>query len=189
MTVIVTGFEPFGTSRTNSSGLLVAALHALEEPSVFTAILPTSYRRAEARMLELLHAHRPATVLMLGLSSEAVGLRLERVARNLDDCESPDNDGEVRLRRTIVEHAPPSYRSSLPLRRMAETARHLHEDAAWSDDAGSYVCNHVFFTAAHWTATQLPASRCGFVHLPALEESGDRLTRLLEIVRRWIVEF
>ncbi|HSB69264.1 MAG TPA: pyroglutamyl-peptidase I [Candidatus Methylomirabilis sp.] len=188
MTTLVTGFEPFGGSRTNSSELVVTAMGAMGEPGVITAILPTSYRRAEARIGDLLHAHRPNTVLLLGLCDGAARIRLEQVALNLDDSDAPDNDGEVRLRQRIVEGAPVGYWNSLQLNRMADAARDLGEDVVFSHDAGGYVCNHVFFTAAQVVATEFPGTRCGFVHLPAVQGSGERLTRLLNIVQIWIAE-
>lgn len=186
MTTLVTGFEPFGGSSTNSSELVVTALAAVDEPGVITAVLPTSYRRAEARLGDLLHAHRPHAVLLLGLSDSAAGIRLEQVALNLDDSDAPDNDGEVRLRQRIVEGAPVGYWSSLQLNRMADAARDLREEVVFSHDAGGYVCNHAFFTAAHLLATEFPGSRCGFVHVPAVQGPGERLTRVLDIVRIWI---
>lgn len=188
MTTLVTGFEPFGGSKVNSSELVVTALAALGELGVITAVLPTSYRRAEARIGDLFRAHRPRTVLMLGLAENAARICLEQVALNLDDSDAPDNDGEVRLRQRIVEGAPVGYWSSLQLDRMAEAARDLGEEVVFSHDAGGYVCSHVFFMAAHLVATEFLGSRCGFVHLPAVQGSGERLTRLLDIVRIWIAE-
>lgn len=186
MTTLVTGFEPFGGSKVNSSELVVTALAALGELGVITAVLPTSYRRAEARIGDLFRAHRPRTVLMLGLAESTAEIRFEQVALNLDDCDAPDNDGKVRLRQRIVEGAPVGYWSSLQFDRMADASRDLGEDVLFSHDAGGYVCNHVFFTAAHLVATELPDSRCGLVHLPAVPEADERLSRFLEIVRIWI---
>jgi pyroglutamyl-peptidase len=186
MTTLVTGFEPFGGLKANASELVVRALATWAEPGVITAVLPTSYRRAEARIGDLLHAHQPRTVLLLGLDQNTPRIRIEQVALNLDDSHAPDNDGEVRLRRRIIEEAPVGYRSSLPLESLAEVARDLGEDVDFSHDAGAYVCNHVYFTATHLVATELPRTRCGLVHLPALRGPGSRLTSLLKIVRIWI---
>lgn len=186
MTTLVTGFEPFGESKVNSSELLVTALDSLARPDVITEILPTSYRRAEARIGELLRSHRPRTLLMLGLAEATTRIRFEQVALNLDDSDAPDNDGEVRLRGRVVEGAPVGYWSSLELDRMADASRRLGERVLFSHDAGGYVCNHVFFTAAHLVATVYPATRCGFVHLPAVATSDERLSRFVEIVRIWI---
>jgi pyroglutamyl-peptidase len=188
VTTLVTGFEPFGGSNVNSSELIVTALATLGERGVITAVLPTSYRRAEARIGELLYTYRPRTLLMLGLAEDADTIRLEQVALNLDDSDAPDNDGEIRLQQCIVEGAPVSYRSTLQLNRMADAASNLGEDVNFSDDAGGYVCNHAFFIAAHLVATEFPGSRCGLVHLPAVQGADERLTRLRDIVRTWIAE-
>src|SRR5262245_50053997 len=50
MTTLVTGFDAFGGVAVNSSELVVTALAARAEPGVITAVLPTSYRRAGARI-------------------------------------------------------------------------------------------------------------------------------------------
>ncbi len=188
MTTLVTGFEPFGGSKVNSSELVVKALDSLGQPNVVTAVLPTSYRRAEAQIGDLLRAHRPDTLLMLGLAEPTPKIRFEQVALNLDDSESTDNDGDLRMRGRIVEGAPVGYWSSLQLDRMADATRRHGERVLFSHDAGGFVCNHVFFTAAHLVATVYPATRCGFVHLPALSSSDKRLPRFVEIVRSWIKE-
>jgi pyroglutamyl-peptidase len=186
VTVLVTGFEPFGGSDVNASQLLVSALAQAREPGLVAAVLPTSYRRAEARIVDLIRSHRPTAILLTGLAPEAPGIRFEEVALNLDNHDAPDNDGEVRRRRRIVETAPVGYWNTLPLDAMAGTAGSLSEDVAFSHDAGGYVCNHVFFTARHVVATEQPTVRCGFVHLPAVQGHGERLGRLVKVVRAWI---
>ncbi|MEN8184635.1 MAG: pyrrolidone-carboxylate peptidase, partial [Myxococcota bacterium] len=40
---------------------------------------------------------------------------------------------------------------------------------AWSDDAGGFLCNHVFYRARDWVEHAGLAIPCGFVHLPPLE--------------------
>ena len=189
MTVLVTGFDPFGEEPTNSSQLVVDALAKVSPEGVATAVLPTSYREAEKRIRDLVQTHRPKQILMLGLANGTKVITLEQAALNLDDCASPDNDGEVRLRQRIAEDAPIGYWSSLPLERMASIARQLGHDIVFSHDAGGYVCNHVFFTAAHVLAADLPDAKCGFVHLPFISGPGERLTDVLEVVQAWIADW
>ncbi len=188
MTTLVTGFEPFGGASSNASELVVTALAAQAGADVATAVLPTSYSRAAANICDLLRDHRPRRVLMLGLADGSARLRFEQVALNLNDSTAPDNDGEVRLRQRIVVEAPVGYWSTLPLGRMAKVARRHGEEIEFSRDAGGYVCNHVFFTAAHLAARDLPGTDAGFVHLPAVEQADSRLKRFIEIVRAWIAE-
>ena len=186
MTTLVTGFDPFGEAELNASELVVTALSDLNDPGVVTAILPTSYRRAEERMDQLLRTHHPNLVLMLGLAGDRTRICLEQVALNLNDSSKPDNDGEIRQQKRIIEEGPVGYWSSLPLEDMAADARRFGEEIVFSRDAGSYVCNHLFFTSAHLIATAYPNCRCGFVHLPPLDGPGERLDRFVEIVRSWI---
>lgn len=186
MTTLVTGFESFGAVDVNSSELVVAALAAFADAGVVAAILPTSYFRAEKRVGELLEVHRPDSVLMLGHAEKATKICLEQIALNFDSSDAPDNDGEVRSYRSIIEGGPASYRSSIHLEHMANAARDLGVDVELSRDAGGYVCNHVFFTVAHLVAKKFPSTRFGFVHLPPLHGSSEDLARLVYLVRNWI---
>ena len=185
---LVTGFEPFGGSTVNSSELVVNALSAARLPGVVTAVLPTSYRRAGVLMTALMRQHRPSQVFMLGLAQSSAAIRFEEVAQNLDDCAAPDNDGEIRLGRCIIEEAPEIYGNTLPLDWMSRVARGLGEKTTVSRDAGGFVCNHVFFTTAHLMVTEFPEIRCGFVHLPAVPQGSKRLNRIVDLVGIWATD-
>lgn len=139
-------------------------------------------------MADLLQQHRPDQVLMLGLAAGEQALRLEQVALNLDNAESPDNGGEVRQCTRIVEQGPVGYWSTLPLAAMARQAGRIGEAVQFSHDAGGFVCNHVFFSTLHRLARAGGGSRGGFVHLPPLD-TGERLVRVAGLVRTWIEDF
>lgn len=185
MTILITGFVAFAGMERNASQLVVEALAELELDGVLTAVLPTAYRAADKRIQELMTMHRPERILMLGLARQSKALRLELAARNLDDCAEADNDGEVRLRKKIVDETDVTHLSSLPLGRMADIARELGNEVEYSRDAGGFVCNHVFFTAAELIASELPGSRCGFVHLPDLSVGSDEFYRVVELIQAW----
>lgn len=184
--ILITGFEPYGGASFNPSELIVKQLAAFKESGVVTALIPTSYRRAEADIVDLLQIHQPSIVLMLGLKRRASRLSLEHVARNMDNSITPDNDGEIRVRERIIQEAPDSYSNSLQLDHMANIAGDQGEPVDYSRDAGGYVCNHLFFIASHIAATEFDNCRCGFVHVPPMEESSERLQRVVEIIRDWV---
>jgi len=186
MTTLITGFGPFETWSENTSELAIRRLDTLGLRSVVTAVLPVSYTRAGERVSELLEAHRPATLILLGLAGSAERVRLERVARNRDDSTRPDMDGVVRDDRAIVADAPATYASTLPLAAMASAATELGVPIDYSDDAGGYVCNHTFFVACHLTASRFPNCRSGFVHVPDLAGDEGALQRLVATLERWV---
>jgi len=165
--ILVTGFERFGAHDHNSSEAIALALEAAGDPRFTCRVLPTSYRRAGELIETWLDAELPGAVVMLGLAARAEALRLERFARNRDHSETADNDGESRLDRAIVRAAPEVYASTLPLERCAVAVRRRGVPVEFSESAGGFLCNHVFFRARHrleLTNQQIP---CGFLHVPA----------------------
>ena len=165
--VLVTGFEPFRGERVNPSEQVVRALAG--RPELITAVLPVSYRRAAEQLSLLLEAHRPRALLLLGLAAGSA-IRLERAARNCDASEGPDEDGEARAATPIAALGPADYASTLPLAAFAARLAGLALPVVWSDDAGGFLCNHVFYRARAWAAEQSGLTiPCGFVHLPPFE--------------------
>lgn len=166
--ILVTGFDPFGEHTHNSSAALVEALAERNDPELSCRILPTSFRRA-GELIETWVDERPAAVVMLGLAASATALRLERFARNRDDAESADNDGESRRDAKIVPFAPEVYASTLPLERFAAALRRLGTPVELSESAGGFLCNHVFYRARHALELRNLGTPCGFVHVPATQ--------------------
>ncbi|MEN8160477.1 MAG: pyrrolidone-carboxylate peptidase, partial [Myxococcota bacterium] len=110
--MLVTGFERFGAHEVNSSEHVVRALAS--RPDLRTAVLPVSFRRAAPRLQQLVDAHRPRALLLLGLHG-GDEIRLERVAHNRDAAEGADEDGEARNGQAISASGPAVYPSTLPL--------------------------------------------------------------------------
>jgi pyroglutamyl-peptidase len=175
MRVLLTGFEPFGSHATNPSQEIVAMLAARapratgRRVELQTTILQTEYDRAARRLGSLIDELRPDAVVSLGVDSRAEGICLERIALNLDDKDLADNAGEVRLARPIVPGGPMVYLSTLPLDAMLEALRQADFPATISNHAGTYVCNHVFYTARHLLEQSRRQIPCGFIHVPVVD--------------------
>jgi pyroglutamyl-peptidase len=192
MRVLLTGFEPFGSHATNPSQDIVALL-AVRAPrttgrrvELQTTILQTEYDRAARRLGSLIDELRPDAVVSLGVDSRAEGICLERIALNLDDKDLADNAGEVRLARPIVPGGPMVYLSTLPLDAMLEVLRQADFPATISNHAGTYVCNHVFYTARHLLEQSRRQIPCGFIHVPVVDAAKSlsvaRLADGIELV-------
>jgi pyroglutamyl-peptidase len=174
--LLLTGFEPFGTLAENPAASIVNELsrRAAERPDHYpalrVAILPTEFGKAERAIRELLLSDVPDVLLALGVAPRAHGLRLERTARNRDNADLPDNAGEQRKMTPIVAGGPETYTSTLPIAEMQTALEQLGVAVAVSDDAGGYVCNHVFYAARHAIDNRRLAVQCGFVHVPLCTE-------------------
>ncbi len=166
--ILVTGFEPFGSHRFNPSEHIARELPRRCLPPVVAEILPTSYARAGTLVEQLLTRGQPSAVILLGLAANASGLRLERHCHNWDASDSPDNDGVRRSGAAIAELGQARYGSTLPLDRFAAALQRLGCPYEFSDSAGRFVCNHVFYRARRWLErNQRSTTPCGFLHVPA----------------------
>ena len=173
MRALVTGFEPFGGADVNPSQLLVERL-AAEPPDgieLATAVLPVSYARAADALAAAVAAAEPELVVCFGQADGRAGISVERVALNLDDTASADNDGAVSAAE-IEPGGPVACRSTLPVDEIVAALRAEGIPAATSRDAGGFLCNHVFFRLARLLERERPGARGGFVHVPLLPEQA-----------------
>lgn len=159
--VLVTAFGAFADVSENPSEALLERLREhLGSDRLRGEVLPVEYASG-TRIVELITECEPRLVLALGVARRARTARLERVARNLDDCETPDNRGVVRCGEAIVRGGPERLPSTLALEALQSRAEAAGLETEYSDDAGGFLCNHVFYRAR--AATEAP---CGFLHLP-----------------------
>jgi pyroglutamyl-peptidase len=145
-------------------------------PDLVTEVLPTEYRRAGDRMRELIREFRPEAILALGVATGAPFLLLERVALNLDDCDEPDNSGEIIRGQLIEAQGPVAYGSSLPLTVMLGALERLGVPAVISNHAGTFLCNHVFYVARHQVEQLGIPCQCGFIHVPGMSTGSGGKT-------------
>ena len=171
MTVLITGFEPFGGESVNPSWLTVHALAGsrINDRSIVGACLPTAFGTSLQALAALIDLHRPDIVIAVGQAGGRHAISLERVAINLDDARIPDNLGAQPIDRPIIEAAPAAYFSSLPIKAIVRQLRDEGLPADVSNSAGTYVCNHVFYGLMH-LCRHYPGMRAGFVHIPYVAE-------------------
>ena len=152
VSILVTGFEPFGGDDRNPSKVIAERLRG--------AVLPVAYAAAELRLNQCIDTIRPRAVLLCGLKASATQLILERQAFNEDDASPADNDGELRQGSLIDPTGPTALRTPLPLESFSAALNDAGVAWEYSDSAGRFICNHVYYT------TLRRGVPCVFLHLP-----------------------
>ncbi len=180
--VLVTGFGPYGGYSENPSGEAVGLLPevaAKELPGLelVTAVLPVSFRRAREELLGLLDSERPDAYVGVGLGPGAAHLRIERVAVNLADARTPDEDGEQPVDEPIDPEGPAAYFSTLPVKAIVRRLREEGIPAALSYSAGTFLCNYVMYLGLHHSSRRGYPLRAGFVHVPLSHRQAASLGR------------
>ena len=172
-TILLTGFEPFGTATSNPSGEIVKQISG---ENIVTAILPVAYAQSAERLLSLIEQHNPDVVICLGQAEGRTQITPEKVAINLDDARLADNEGVLRNDVKIIEHGPDAYFSTLPVKDMVDAMKAQGIPAAVSLSAGAFLCNHVFYVAQNKFAGS--NVRSGFVHVPLMDSQAPEFPGL-----------
>lgn len=176
-TILITGFAAFGGEKINPSWEAVKQLDQLiiDEHQLIARQLPCSFAESSGHLTKLLEELQPQIVLNIGQAGGRLDISLERVAINLDDARIADNLGAQPIDQTIIKNAPNAYFTNLPLKAILQVARNNGIPASISYSAGTFVCNHVFYTLMHWINTLNPAIKGGFIHIPYLPEQAAAL--------------
>ncbi|GAA1347241.1 pyroglutamyl-peptidase I [Falsarthrobacter nasiphocae] len=180
MRILVTGFEPFGGDQENASGQAVAELSRLltaepltvdgEEPYVAIEILPVTFAGSGRVLAELVDRHEPDVILSIGEAGGRAAITPERNARNLDNARIPDNEGAQPVNEPIDPNGT-DLESLVDVEALVEAIRAVDLPAEASDDAGLFVCNHVFYEGVR--LAQSRGARAGFIHVPAVRSQGE----------------
>ena len=71
----------------------------------------------------------------------------------------------------VVADGPAAYFATLPVRAIHDALIAARIPAVLSNSAGTFVCNHVFYTLMHHAVQTHATWRGGFVHVPAWRDN------------------
>lgn len=167
--VLITGFGPFpGVPRNVSAQLAEQVGDAIRQrfPSseVATAALPTEWDIAPEHVVDLICELRPTLALHFGVSDIAHGFVIETIARN--QAARIDASGVLPELPVIEPLGPEEMPTQLPAGRIQARLQRLGLPARLSRDAGTYLCNAVFYRSVLAQRELGMGGRSGFVHLP-----------------------
>ena len=174
-TVLVTGFEPYGTTPINPAEGVARALdgEAIGDARIVGRVVPSLYWKCIETVKAAIEEAKPRMVILLG---EYVGrsmITVERVATNFNDATRyglADNAGLAPQDEPTVPGGPVAYYATSPLRAMVKAMRQGGVPADISDTAATLMCNHLMYGVLHHVAEKRLDIRTGSIHLPQLPE-------------------
>ncbi len=164
--ILLTGFEPFRKETVNPSEELLKLFSSRCD----TLLLPVSYRRSWEVLRPVLTATEYDFVLMLGQAGERKAVCLERMAINLHDTETADEDGDQRVQMKISETGPDAFMNPLPLRPWTQALQKLKLPVEISFSAGAFICNSIYYQTFELMKGLGRSTPLLFVHVPYLPE-------------------
>ena len=168
LNVVISGFDHYDGVEVNPAvevpkaiaeqglGVSSAPDDPLEQVAVtvHAVSIPVSFAKAWPTLKETIEATKPNIVIATGLKHAARGVMLERCATNLMDAIKPDADNVTPRREPIDPNGPAAYWTRLPLRSILNDFTDDSIPATLSSDAGTFVCNSLFYNLLNWTATR-----------------------------------
>lgn len=181
--IAVAGFGPFPGVPKNPSGEIVRAVATMRRfpaagITLDTAILTTAYHEAE-QQLETLLAKKPDATVLFGVAGRAKFIRVETIARNRASTLHPDHARFTPTFRKLIPSGAEQLKVRGPAIRMRAAIRASGARAELSPDAGSYLCNAIFYRALAATATRNPSPLTFFLHVPPLRARGVSPAKLI----------
>jgi pyroglutamyl-peptidase len=201
--ILVTGFCRFLDFKKNPTEELMKRLAASPQrfpgAELKTLVLPVDYAPSEELFLEAFQEFKPQAVIFFGLNYKIDKLDLERLAVNIDDTPKPDNQGIIRQGQKIDPEGPAAYWSTLPLQEMSQALEQATIPVSFSNHAGAYLCNHLFYFGLHTARQQGHKIPVGFIHVPpypeqisnppgSVQEMGLDLTRRVGMSPKMLYE-
>lgn len=167
--VLITAFEPFDGREENNSTRIANMMKAHPElfpdMEITVCTLPVVYDEATAVALACMDRMTEKPDMVLSMGEVGCKIQLETSAGNMDDVPgAPDNAGNVRSDRVIVEGGPARLGFSFPAQAMfcalSPEERKLVDVSA----SMNYVCNNTAFLLGHkLRGSGIPH---GFIHVP-----------------------
>jgi pyroglutamyl-peptidase len=169
-TILVTGFEPFGTHAANPTEGLAKAVDGrrIGDCAVVGAVLPVHHAEGAVRVAALLAETNPEAVVHLGLAAGRARVALERVAVNVMDYEVADNAGFRASGEPCAPGGPTAYFSTLPLPALVKALLDEGIPVYTSNTAGTYLCNQTLYGTLHAVRNMARPPQVGFIHFPLL---------------------
>ncbi len=170
---LLSGYEPFGGHETNPS---ILALWPLQEEllgslDLRVVELPVVWDVAWDVLLDEIELLDPTVVIATGMAGTDA-MRFETRAQNVQY--GTDNEDQVRWGAAVVDGGPDELSDALPEAEMSAAMEAGGFPTTISDDAGTFLCNDVFYQlmyhAAYLSERELVA---GFIHVSPAQTGYD----------------
>ena len=169
MRVLLTGFEPFGNYKENSSWAVAEKVAACGvcNANVMARRLPVSFAGVAKALRDAVEECTPDIIVMLGQSANIDYVKLERIAINMMDSAKPDNDGYIPDEVPIYTDGAAALFTNTDIKDLRRVVEELGIPAKVSNSAGLYVCNRTYYEAL--LLCKEKGMKALFVHLPLYE--------------------
>lgn len=184
--IIISGFEPFGSDSINPTEIIVRNLpKEINNFEIHGIVLPVEFKLAPERLIKEIEKIKPSAIIMLGQAGGRDSISIETITKN--NMRGKDNSGYAPDNIPIIEDGHSELHSTLPVDKINTVIKEYGLPSKLSNDAGNYVCNCLFYNVMYFVKDVASA---GFIHVPFIPEQGhdDKPSLELEDISNAIIE-
>jgi pyroglutamyl-peptidase len=134
--------------------------------------LPCEFKQCLVELEKLINEHQPSHFLLLAQQQSNKQISVEKVALNINDAPTKDNNNQQPQGTLTAQHGPAAYFSNLPVAAIAGTMRHSGIPTQVSYSAGTFVANHAFYGLMHYIKHQNTNLQGGLMLCPLLPQQA-----------------
>ena len=187
MTILMTGFEPFGGDSVNASWEAVDRLpEEVGSAKIVKLRLPVVFGQCGEKLEEAAAKINPDVVICCGVAGNRTEVTPELLAVNWRMGSIADNSGVRYTGEKIDRDGPDAIMTVLPVNDLVSAMQQAGHAAKLSLSAGAYVCNDLYYALMQM---QEKLGRKGlFIHVPPQSaKASEKVAEALEICLQTIL--
>ena len=167
MKVLITGFDPFNGETINPAFEAIKLLpNTILDVDIIKLEIPTVFKKSMEYIEKIIENVNPDVIILVGQAGGRSSITVERVAINIDDTNIKDNEGNMPIDIKIKEDGENAYFSNLPIKKKKKKMINNNIPANISNDAGTFVCNHVMYGTLYLINKKYNNIKSCFIHVP-----------------------
>lgn len=170
--VLIVCFEPFGGELRNPAWDVLSTFkyNSRDDVILSNIVLPCTFSDSKSIILGRLNKEDYDAIIIFAQAGGRWDINLERLSINFIDSPIPDNNGIKIVDDEVETEGPSAYFSTLPIKKIVKQLRDNNIPASVSNNAGTFLCNYIFYTLLHHAAESKRKTSIGVVHIPYTPE-------------------
>ena len=165
--ILLSCFDVFGKNSLNSS---LEVISEINDNRVEKIILPTKFDESFKQLEHKIKITNPSTILMFGQAGGRPSISFEKSALNIIDTKIPDNNNLKFFNKKIKEDSTDGLFTNIDLKSIVKWLNNKKIPCSISYNAGTYVCNYLYYSVLNYIMLYNQSIKAVFVHLPYITE-------------------
>ena len=167
MKVLLSGFKAFNNENINPSLLIVNEIKN-KYKDVEIVELNVEYNNDSLKLINKIKEINPDIILLIGQAGGRSKVCLEYFALNMQSATIADNTGVNLLHNLINTSGENAYYSTINLKDLVYKIN--DNNLTISYNAGTFVCNEIYYSALQYLNKNKLNTPCVFVHVPFIKQ-------------------